>query len=158
VQLGNFSQRAKFFFPSTVFCLRVADIIFLLCLNIINVTKRMNQKATSLTSLTFVWSQIFVTKVFEQGEILAVQHKTSPLTNGIHTHTHRHVCVDYITSELWHTSRKGREFALQASNIFKILSIDVALNKLLNKEKGRLKLQNNDDDSDGDWCQRIYQW
>jgi hypothetical protein len=48
----------------------------------------MNQKATSLTSLTFVSSQIFVIlKVFEQGEILAVQCKITPLTNGTHAHT-----------------------------------------------------------------------
>jgi hypothetical protein len=43
-----------------------------------------NQKASSLTSLTFVSSQIFVTlKVFEQDEILAVQYKITPLTNGV---------------------------------------------------------------------------
>jgi hypothetical protein len=28
----------------------------------------------------------------------------------------------------------------------------------LNKEKGRLKLQNNDDDGDGELCEQIYQW
>jgi hypothetical protein len=48
----------------------------------------MNQKATSLTSLTCVSSQSFVTlKVFEQVEILAEQHKISPLTNGTQTYT-----------------------------------------------------------------------
>jgi hypothetical protein len=59
----------------------------------------MNQKATSVTSLTFVSSQIFVTlKVFEQDEILAVQCKITPLTNGTHTHTPFYFV--YITSEL----------------------------------------------------------
>jgi hypothetical protein len=48
---------------------------------------------------------------------------------------------------------KERKFALQPCNIFKILNIDITLNKLLNKEKGRLKLQNSDDDDgDGDKC------
>jgi hypothetical protein len=66
----------------------------------------MNQKATGLTSLAFVSSQIFVTwKVFEQVEILAVQHKISRFTNGTRTHFY----VDQITSELRGTSRKEEE-------------------------------------------------
>jgi hypothetical protein len=77
----------------------------------------MSQKATSLISATFVSSQIFVTlKVFEQIEILAVQCKISPLTNGArtharthtHTHTHTHFYVGYITSKSLVTSRKRR--------------------------------------------------
>jgi hypothetical protein len=43
---------------------------------------------------------------------------------------------------------KERTFALQPCNIFKILNIDIALNKILNKEKGRLEPPNNDGDGD----------
>jgi hypothetical protein len=115
-------------------------------------------KATSLTSLTFVSSQFLVTfKVFEQVEILAVQHKISPLTNGArtraraHTHTQTHTfMLTTLHQNCGVRQEMGRKFALQPCNILKILNMDITLNKYLNEEKGRLKLQNNDVDGDCD--------
>jgi hypothetical protein len=70
----------------------------------------MNYKATSLTFLASVSQDFMILKLPEQVKSFwQYNFNISPLTNGTHTHTHTLFNVDYITSELQCTSRKGKE-------------------------------------------------